>query len=142
MATAGSSGEKKVEVDGGEIDHVETGTKHEAADNAFAHGQIESGYEGLTVWQTIKHFKVACLVCGLATFAAATDGYQSAWHHKALSASAMADSSQLGSMGTSSQTQDLFGNSRPRPTPAGNLFWRHRYCRRSALSSPSVKLSE
>lgn len=62
----------------GEIDHVEANeNKHDAQDNALARGQIESGYESLTIIQTIKHFKMACLVCGLATFAAATDGYQS-----------------------------------------------------------------
>jgi hypothetical protein len=71
--------DEKVEAYQGEIDHVEANAayKHDAQDNALARGQVESGYEGLTIWQTIKHFKIACLVCGLATFAASTDGYQS-----------------------------------------------------------------
>lgn len=79
MATHEIRDDEKVEAYQGEIDHVEANTanKHDAQDNALARGQVESGYESLTILQTIKHFKMACLVCGLATFAAATDGYQS-----------------------------------------------------------------
>ena len=81
MATLASreSRDEKIEAYTGEVDHVEGGAlaKHEAVDNALAQGQVESGYESLSILQTIKHFKMACLVCGLATFAAATDGYQS-----------------------------------------------------------------
>lgn len=79
MATSPLREDEKIDAHLGEVDHVETGhhTKTEAVDNAYAHGQVESGYESLTILQTIKQFKMACLVCGLATFAAATDGYQS-----------------------------------------------------------------
>ncbi|KAI5197087.1 hypothetical protein AUEXF2481DRAFT_43028 [Aureobasidium subglaciale EXF-2481] len=43
---------------------------------AAALGQAASGYENLTLWQTVRVFKVATLVCFLAAFSAATDGYQ------------------------------------------------------------------
>lgn len=79
MATHEIRDDEKVEAYRGESDHVEAHatSKHDAQDIALARGQVESGYESLTILQTIRHFKMACLVCGLATFAAATDGYQS-----------------------------------------------------------------
>lgn len=43
---------------------------------AAAQGQATTGYEHLTIWETIKTFKMATLVCFLAAFSAATDGYQ------------------------------------------------------------------
>lgn len=49
-------------------DHVEA--------DAAAQGQATSGYETLTLWETLKTFKVATLVCFMAAFSAATDGYQ------------------------------------------------------------------
>ena len=64
----------------GDFSHVESRfpeSKQDAADHAYAQGQVETGYEGLSIIATIKHFKVAFLVCFAATFAAATDGYQS-----------------------------------------------------------------
>jgi hypothetical protein len=64
----------------GDFDHVESGhpgTKQDAVDHAYAQGQVETGYEGLSIIATIKHFKMAFAVCFAATFAAATDGYQS-----------------------------------------------------------------
>ena len=45
-------------------------------EEAYALGQQESGFEGLTAWETIKKFKRASFYCFLVTFAAATDGYQ------------------------------------------------------------------
>lgn len=78
MATHEIRDDEKVDVHHAETDHLETNvTKHDAQDNALAQGQVESGFESLSILQTIKHFKMACLVCGMATFAAATDGYQS-----------------------------------------------------------------
>ena len=58
-------------------DHVELAFKPDdtAADGAIL-GQATSGYEGLSLWQTVKTFKVATLVCFAASFSAATDGYQ------------------------------------------------------------------
>jgi hypothetical protein len=64
----------------GDFTHVESRlpeSKQDAADHAYAQGQVETGYEGLSIIATIKHFKMAFLVCFAATFAAATDGYQS-----------------------------------------------------------------
>lgn len=64
----------------GDFTHVEShlpSSKQNAADDAFAQGQVETGYEGLSIIATIKHFKIAFVVCFAATFAAATDGYQS-----------------------------------------------------------------
>ncbi|KAL4981678.1 general substrate transporter [Aspergillus falconensis] len=43
---------------------------------AAAQGQGTTGYETLTIWQTVKKFKMNALVCMLVTFSAATDGYQ------------------------------------------------------------------
>lgn len=43
---------------------------------AAAKGQGISGYEELTVWQTVKAFKVCTATCFLVAFSAATDGYQ------------------------------------------------------------------
>lgn len=64
----------------GDFTHVESHlptSKQNAADDAYAQGQVETGYEGLSIMATIKHFKMAFIVCFAATFAAATDGYQS-----------------------------------------------------------------
>ena len=44
----------------------------EAADK----GQAASGYEDLTLWQTVAQFKYASLYCFLAAMSAAADGYQ------------------------------------------------------------------
>lgn len=71
--------DEKIDTHGG-FAHVESGipgTKQDAVDHAYAQGQVETGYEGLSILGTIKHFKMAFLVCFAATFAAATDGYQS-----------------------------------------------------------------
>jgi hypothetical protein len=47
-----------------------------AAVNAAMRGQATTGYETLTLWETIKTFKVSTVVCFFAAFSAATDGYQ------------------------------------------------------------------
>lgn len=44
--------------------------------DAAAKGQATSGYENLTVWQTVKKFKAASTACLFAAFSAGTDGYQ------------------------------------------------------------------
>jgi hypothetical protein len=64
----------------GSIEHVEEhGHVHnpkEAALDAAAQGQITSGYETLSLWETVMTFKVSTAVCFAAAFSAATDGYQ------------------------------------------------------------------
>ncbi|CEN61033.1 hypothetical protein ASPCAL07702 [Aspergillus calidoustus] len=60
-----------------EKEHIEDSIKpREAAADAAAQGQAVSGYEGLSLWETIKTFKIATMVCFAAAFSAATDGYQ------------------------------------------------------------------
>ncbi|KAM0545770.1 hypothetical protein ACHAPJ_011194 [Fusarium lateritium] len=57
--------------------HVEQAFKPtEVKAEAEAKGQNSSGYENLTLWQTVKLFKVATAYCFAAAFSAATDGYQ------------------------------------------------------------------
>lgn len=46
------------------------------ASEAAAAGQGLTGYEGLSVWGTIKAFKMNALICSLIAVSAATDGYQ------------------------------------------------------------------
>ncbi|EEU37614.1 uncharacterized protein NECHADRAFT_53594 [Fusarium vanettenii 77-13-4] len=58
-------------------DQIEAPIKpSEIVEDAVAKGQVTSGYETLTNWQTVKKFKLVSLVCFLAAFSAATDGYQ------------------------------------------------------------------
>lgn len=63
------------------VQHLETmgdtGLKStDAVLDAATRGQAVTGYEVLSVWDTIKTFKVCTLVCFAAAFSAATDGYQ------------------------------------------------------------------
>lgn len=60
------------------LDRVETGPMKpaEIVSEALAQGQITSGYETLTLWQTVKKFKLVSFVCFMAAVSAATDGYQ------------------------------------------------------------------
>jgi hypothetical protein len=59
------------------VEEVEVAFKSsELVLDAAARGQTTTGYENLTLWQTVKTFKVASLVCFAAAFSAATDGYQ------------------------------------------------------------------
>lgn len=44
--------------------------------DAAAKGQGVSGYETLSLWQSVKAFKVNTAVCFAVAFSAATDGYQ------------------------------------------------------------------
>lgn len=60
----------------GELEH-HTGVKEDTVGDAFNKGQVATGYENIGILQTILKFKMACLVCFMATFAASTDGYQS-----------------------------------------------------------------
>ncbi|KAH7381976.1 general substrate transporter, partial [Cadophora sp. MPI-SDFR-AT-0126] len=69
-------------VDGDAIVHQETianeaplSEKDVIAD-AAARGQGLTGYEDLSVWETLKTFKMNTLICGLMAISAATDGYQ------------------------------------------------------------------
>ncbi|KAG7108624.1 MFS transporter fmqE like protein [Verticillium longisporum] len=48
----------------------------EASMEAAAMGQGISGFETLSLWETIKAFKVCTATCFLVAFSAATDGYQ------------------------------------------------------------------
>lgn len=56
-------------------DHKEILVEDVAGD-AAANGQGLTGFENLTVWQTIITFKVASLLCFLISISAAADGYQ------------------------------------------------------------------
>ena len=67
--------DNKAEVEHYDAEHAE-GKGDEVAD-AWSKGQVATGYENVSIPGTIKKFKMACLVCLLATFAASTDGYQS-----------------------------------------------------------------
>jgi hypothetical protein len=54
--------------------HVEQAFK--ASEVKVEAGQLSSGYESLSLWQTVKVFKVSTAYCFAAAFSAATDGYQ------------------------------------------------------------------
>ncbi|RKK96316.1 hypothetical protein BFJ71_g7896 [Fusarium oxysporum] len=54
--------------------HVEQAFK--ASEVKIETGHLSSGYESLSLWQTVKVFKVATAYCFAAAFSAATDGYQ------------------------------------------------------------------
>lgn len=62
------------------VEHVEATddapAKRDAAVDAATRGQAMTGYEHLSVMETIKTFKLASLVCVAMAFSAATDGYQ------------------------------------------------------------------
>ncbi|RSL97228.1 hypothetical protein CDV31_013136 [Fusarium ambrosium] len=58
------------------VHQVENDPSTSLAAVAAAKGQTTTGYESMTVWETIKAFKICCLVCFAAAFSAATDGYQ------------------------------------------------------------------
>ncbi|KAK4119734.1 general substrate transporter [Parathielavia appendiculata] len=51
-------------------------TSKDAAADAAVRGQATTGYETLTLWETVMTFKVSTAVCFFAAFSAATDGYQ------------------------------------------------------------------
>ncbi|KAK8846508.1 hypothetical protein IAR55_005594 [Kwoniella newhampshirensis] len=48
----------------------------DAKDDAYSKGQLATGYETLTIPQTVGKFKWAFAFCFMAAFAGATDGYQ------------------------------------------------------------------
>ncbi|KAL3443159.1 general substrate transporter [Aspergillus insuetus] len=56
-------------------DDVATHTMKTTAE-AAAQGQGTTGYESLSIWETVKTFKMNAFICFLVTFSAATDGYQ------------------------------------------------------------------
>ncbi|UPK93075.1 hypothetical protein LCI18_004010 [Fusarium solani-melongenae] len=51
-------------------------TRKDLALDAASKGQGISGYETLSLWETVKAFKVNTAICFAVTFSAATDGYQ------------------------------------------------------------------
>ena len=51
-------------------------TPKDAAMNAAMQGQAVTGYETLGFWETVNTFRMCTLMCFLAAFSAATDGYQ------------------------------------------------------------------
>ncbi|RSL78605.1 hypothetical protein CEP52_003987 [Fusarium oligoseptatum] len=51
-------------------------TRKDLALDAASKGQGISGYETLSLWETVKAFKVNAAICFAVTFSAATDGYQ------------------------------------------------------------------
>lgn len=67
-------------MDGIETEHrdsiVQNAEYKDTALDAAAKGQGVSGFEKLTLWQTMKAFKVCTATCALVAFSAATDGYQ------------------------------------------------------------------
>ncbi|WKT53474.1 Major facilitator, sugar transporter-like [Fusarium oxysporum f. sp. vasinfectum] len=75
-----SSIKSKQGVDNSKLDdevgefHVEQAFK--ASEVKIETGHLSSGYESLSLWQTVKVFKVATAYCFAAAFSAATDGYQ------------------------------------------------------------------
>ncbi|CAH0024995.1 unnamed protein product [Clonostachys rhizophaga] len=57
--------------------HIEDELKPtEVVIDAATKGQAVSGYEHLTLWETVKTFKIATLICFAAAFSAGNDGYQ------------------------------------------------------------------
>lgn len=59
------------------VDELENpDTPKDIAVEAAAKGQGVSGYETLSLWETVKTFKVNTAYCFLVAFSAATDGYQ------------------------------------------------------------------
>lgn len=75
-----SSIKSKQGVDNSKLDdevgefHVEQAFK--ASEVKIETGVLSSGYESLSLWETVKLFKVATAYCFAAAFSAATDGYQ------------------------------------------------------------------
>ncbi|KAH7025669.1 general substrate transporter [Microdochium trichocladiopsis] len=58
-------------------DRLEASLKpDEATADAVAKGQLATGFENMTLWQTISTFKIASACCVLAAFSAGADGYQ------------------------------------------------------------------
>ncbi len=57
-------------------DAADAMTAKDAAVNAAMKGQAITGYETLGFWETVKTFRMCTLMCFLAAFSAATDGYQ------------------------------------------------------------------
>ncbi|CAI6089379.1 hypothetical protein V2G26_011391 [Clonostachys chloroleuca] len=60
-----------------ELENHESALKpSEMAQDAAAKGQATSGYEHLTIWESVITFRHPILFCTLAAFSAAADGYQ------------------------------------------------------------------
>ncbi|KAH8896835.1 general substrate transporter [Thozetella sp. PMI_491] len=57
--------------------HIEDQLKPgEIVIDAAARGQSSTGYEELTLWETVKTFKIVSAMCFAAAFSAGTEGYQ------------------------------------------------------------------
>jgi hypothetical protein len=81
MATTTAAADIEVKATSDMLEHTVTAdagclSSKQAALDAEAKGQGVSGYETLTLWQTLKAFKVNTAVCFAVTFSAAADGYQ------------------------------------------------------------------
>jgi hypothetical protein len=73
--------EKPQGVEHVEASHDDNPIKNEAAIDAATRGQAMTGYEELSVLETVKTFKLCTLVCMAMAFSAATDGYQIGFVH-------------------------------------------------------------
>lgn len=70
---------KNKEADAGQFaehDRIDDDGDKDAAVDAATKGQTATGYETLSLWETVKTFKLATAICVAASFSAATDGYQ------------------------------------------------------------------
>lgn len=69
--------DEKLAIEGRGADELENpDTPKDIAVEAAAKGQGVTGYETLSLWETVKTFKVNSAYCFLVAFSAATDGYQ------------------------------------------------------------------
>ena len=59
--------------------HIESTTVHrDVTVDAATKGQAATGYETVSLWDTVKTFKIATACCFAAAFSAGADGYQMA----------------------------------------------------------------
>jgi hypothetical protein len=66
------SSDKEITTAKDQPDHIEQGLEKLDRDRP----QLKSGFDELSVWQTVKQFKYATLVCIAVCFAGSADGYQ------------------------------------------------------------------
>lgn len=80
MSAAKSEEQRPEPVEADTIENAEDDLKSgDPALDAATKGQATSGYETLTLWETVRTFKVCTAACFAAAFSAATDGYQVGW---------------------------------------------------------------
>ncbi|KAK0103684.1 hypothetical protein ONS95_005694 [Cadophora gregata] len=71
--------EKATKIDSRQDEHIEAALKpDEFTADAAAKGQARTGYETISLWDTVKTFKIATGCCFAAAFSAGADGYQMA----------------------------------------------------------------